>query len=227
MNYIKHLTAFFERVAGDHRLNATHVSVYISLFQFWNLNRFQNPISVSRSEVMRVSKISAKATYHKVVKELHEFGYIRYSPSFNPYKGSSIHLIEFQTSSEHAMNGSRTKIGTGNEQAVGPYINSINNTNSKQIESALTSSNFDLVERPAEEEEVREYFAEQKASTLEAEKFFNHFESNGWLVGGRTPMKDWKAAAKKWILNSSNFTKHDSRARHLTTSRDKDYSEPL
>src|ERR1041385_4341406 len=186
MNYIKHLTAFFESVAEDSRLNSTHLSVYISLFQFWNINRFQNPISVSRSEVMRVSKISAKATYHKVVKELHAFGYIMYKPSFNPYKGSSIYLFEFQTGTSRQVNGNNAKNETSGEQAVVPYINSINESNSKQRESALASSKIDLVEKPSEEE-VREYFAEQKASTLEAEKFFNHFQSNGWLVGGRTP----------------------------------------
>ena len=33
----------------------------------------------------------------------------------------------------------------------------------------------------------------------EAEKFFDHFEANGWKVGGKTPMKDWKAAARNWM----------------------------
>lgn len=26
-------------------------------------------------------------------------------------------------------------------------------------------------------------------------EWYNHFESNGWLVSGKTPMQDWKAAA--------------------------------
>ena len=33
---------------------------------------------------------------------------------------------------------------------------------------------------------------------VEAEKFYNHFTSNGWKVGGKAPMKNWKAAAKNW-----------------------------
>jgi hypothetical protein len=55
MNYIKHLTGFFEKVAIDKTLNPTHVSLYVALFQFWNCNRFKNPISISRDEVMRIS----------------------------------------------------------------------------------------------------------------------------------------------------------------------------
>ncbi len=73
MNYIKHLAGFFERVAVDERLNPTHVSMYVSLFQFWNASRFQNPISISRNELMKVSKISAKATYHKCMERVKRF----------------------------------------------------------------------------------------------------------------------------------------------------------
>jgi hypothetical protein len=40
---------------------------------------------------------------------------------------------------------------------------------------------------------------------MEAERFYDHFTSNGWKVSGRAAMKDWKAAARNWIRNSKNF----------------------
>ena len=126
MNYIKHLAGFFDRVASDERLNPTHVSMYVSLFQFWNASRFQNPISISRNELMKVSKISAKATYHKCMKELNDFGYLKYMPSYNPFKGSLVHLFNFQTGIEQPPDTHHTKNDTGNEQAQEPYINSSN-----------------------------------------------------------------------------------------------------
>ena len=149
MNYIKHLTGFFEKVAIDKRLNPTHVSLYIALFQFWNCNRFKNPISINRDEVMRISKISSKATYHKCLKNLHSLGYINYEPSYNPFKGSHVILFNFSEDlkplpkserkpkneplielvSEQALNKSCTSSETGTEQAVVPSINYINNTN--------------------------------------------------------------------------------------------------
>ncbi len=95
MNYIKHLSGFFEKVSVDNRLNPTHISLYVSLFQFWNACRFHNPISISRSEAMRVSKICSKATYHKCMRELNDFGYLSYQPSYNPYKGSLVYLFNF------------------------------------------------------------------------------------------------------------------------------------
>ena len=95
MNYIKHLTGFFDKVAKERSLIPTHVSMYVALFQFWNCNRFKNPISISRDEVMRISKISSKATYHKCLKNLHSLGYIKYEPSYNPFKGSQVYLFNF------------------------------------------------------------------------------------------------------------------------------------
>ena len=150
MNYIKHLTGFFEKVVLDKALNPTHVSLYMALFQFWNCNRFKNPISINRDEVMRISKISSKATYHKCLKNLHSLGYINYEPSYNPFKGSHVILFNFSEDlkpapkserklknepliepvSEQALNKSCTSDETSTEQAVVPSINYINNTNS-------------------------------------------------------------------------------------------------
>ncbi len=33
----------------------------------------------------------------------------------------------------------------------------------------------------------------ERSPEIEAKKFFNHFESNGWKVGGKSPMKNWQA----------------------------------
>ena len=135
MNYIKHLTGFFDRVNHDESLNPTHISLYVSLFQCWNLNRFKNPISISRSEVMRISKISAFATYHKCIKDLHNLGYLKYIPSYNPFKGSLVYLLDFEPVQKPVQesNKQRTKKQssqqTSTEQALVPYINSINITN--------------------------------------------------------------------------------------------------
>jgi hypothetical protein len=156
MNYIRHLSGFFNKVSADERLNPTHVSLYVSLFQFWNACRFHNPISISRQEAMNVSKISSKVTYHKCIRELHLFGYLRYEPSYNPFKGSLVYLFDFQTGTELANKINRTKIETGSElvansnhtkigsgavQVLIPYINNSNNSKQKTIVNAITKKN--------------------------------------------------------------------------------------
>ncbi|HPH46085.1 MAG TPA: hypothetical protein PKU83_03705, partial [Chryseolinea sp.] len=121
MNYIRHLTGFFDRVANDDRLNPTHISLYISLFQFWNINRFQNPISIARSEMMKVSKICANATYHKVMKDLHNYGFIVYKPSYNPFRGSEVELVQFDDEQVQIVNSNHTRRGKRNEQVLNSY----------------------------------------------------------------------------------------------------------
>jgi hypothetical protein len=83
---------------------------------------------------------------------------------------------------------------------------------------------------------IKEYFKFQEYSEFEAERFFNYYSSNGWLIGGKTKMKDWKAAARNWILNTAKFAmnipknnpvKEQQRAYNLHTETDKNYGEPL
>jgi hypothetical protein len=94
MDTIRHLTGFYGKAANDAALHPTHISLYMALFQFWNCSQFKNPVSISRDEVMQVSRISSKATYHKCIKTLHEHGYIKYEPSYNPFKGSQVSIFD-------------------------------------------------------------------------------------------------------------------------------------
>jgi hypothetical protein len=279
MNYIKHLTGFFDRIIQDRSLNPTHISLYIALFQFWNVNRFQNPISITRDEVMRISKICSKATYHKCMRELNDKGYLKYEPSFNPFKGSMVILFNFSDdlkpvqkrasnnekilpNSEQVVNKQETSSFTSTEQALVPSINYINKTNNsndlnlgeqsqnfesnvevlktenqkekssakkeKFVTSSVSSRAQSRDEKPTIEK-VKFYFIENNFPELEAQKFFNYFSSNGWLVGGKTPMIDWTAAAQNWMLNANKFNTNEkpNRTKHLNTPTDKDYSEPL
>jgi hypothetical protein len=277
MNYIKHLTGFFEKVALDNTLNPSHVSLYMAVFQFWNTNRFKNPISISRDEVMRISKVSSKSTYHKCLRNLHSQGYINYEPSYNPFKGSHVYLFDFSNDlkpipkytkettpkiepASELVNGqvanksctsNRTSTGTSTEQAMVSYINNTNNTNKSNFknnlnldEQAKINQNTNLFSKEKKEkscakkenvteptlDEVKFYFLQENFPEVEANKFFNYFSSIGWLVGGKTPMVDWKSAAKNWMLNSTKFNPPETpidRAKHLNVGNDKDYSEPL
>jgi len=83
-----------KRVSGDDRLMATHASVFTALFIQWQRNSFVNPFPIIRRELMTYSKIASVATYHKCIRQLDEFGYICYQPSFHPSKGSLVYWVE-------------------------------------------------------------------------------------------------------------------------------------
>lgn len=91
---IKQLSAFYQAASADRRIGACHISLYMALFHLWQVNGFRNPVLISRAEVMPAAKINGRATYHKCMKELQEYGYIEYAPSFNPAIKSRVRLLE-------------------------------------------------------------------------------------------------------------------------------------
>ena len=232
MNYIAQLNAAMYKIAEDDQLNTAHVSLYLALFQLWNVNRFKNPISINRAEVMKISKIGSKGTYHRCIKELHNWGYYEYRPSHNPLKGSKIYMFNFGTSTgtsseQVEVNYSVPKSGQLVGQVVVPSINNINITNSKHIKQGV----------PPKIEEVKEFLIslsssvkEKKESEFEAERFFNYYTSNGWKVGGKSPMKSWQASARNWMLNAQKGKTEKPVVQNrdnLHTNQNKNYHEPL
>ena len=87
------LSYLIRKVASDERLKPTHISLYVALCHAWILNRFQHYYHVSRRQLMALSRIQSKTTYHKTISELASMGYIRYHPSYHPKAGSKVSLL--------------------------------------------------------------------------------------------------------------------------------------
>lgn len=51
--------------------------------------------------------------------------------------------------------------------------------------------------------EIKEYCLERQ-NNIDPDHFFDHYESNGWLIGGKSKMKDWKSAVRTWEKNNFN-----------------------
>jgi hypothetical protein len=69
----------------------------------------------------------------------------------------------------------------------------------KEIADALKKKKENA--RPQNLDAVKVFFIQNDSNALEAERCWCHYESNGWTVGGKTPIVKWRMAAKKWILN--------------------------
>ena len=50
-------------------------------------------------------------------------------------------------------------------------------------------------------EEVLEFAKTEQLRTDIVNKWFNHYEANGWKIG-KNPMKNWKASYRNWCDNS-------------------------
>ncbi len=92
MDQFKPLSDFFNAIAGDPRISITHIGIYAALLQYWSEHHFENPVQVFSYEIMRIAKISASTTYHKSIRDLNSYGYIRYEPSFKRNRGSKVYF---------------------------------------------------------------------------------------------------------------------------------------
>jgi hypothetical protein len=93
METLKPLTAFFNAIEKDGRISNTHIGIYAAILQYWKMNDFINPIEAFSYEMMEVARVSSPSTYHKCVRDLHDFGYIRYDPSFKHNQRSKVYLL--------------------------------------------------------------------------------------------------------------------------------------
>jgi len=93
METLKTLSIFFSSIHKDQRIGPFHVSIYSALLHYRALHGFEDPLKVFSHEIMPIAKIASDKTYHKCIRQLFEYGYIHYEPSFKKNQGSKIYLI--------------------------------------------------------------------------------------------------------------------------------------
>jgi len=203
VNYIHHIENTLVMFKDDQRISPWHISLYIALFQIWNSVRFKGEINIRREELMSLSKIGSANTYTKCLKQLNDWGYIKYTPSKSRFISSKVHMYRFDTTPDNTTDTScdntpDTSPDNTSVHLVRPFLN---NTKHKENNSKLyktrgkqkdesnssppsPSSKTKSIKKkkkfiPPKFEETKTFFQEQKSTTQNAEMFQNHFESNG------------------------------------------------
>ena len=222
MNYIRHLNAVLQKFEKDSRLSPTHISLYLSLFREWNLNRFSEQFAVSRRTLMKRAKIGSNTTYHRCMRDLHEWNYILYRPSHNPYIGSVVQMAIFFAGSE--------PINDQNSSINGELAEHYHSTGVPV--TIYKHENMVTYGRPFNEQEVLKFFASINQAPEMALKFFAYYQGRNWKVANGSDVRDWKALAQSWISRSINKLSSDGFVSngfkdHLKNTKDKNYEEPL
>jgi hypothetical protein len=88
----------FSTAIEDSRLSTSHLSLLIALFCCWQKMACTSSFIVKRSDLMRCSHISSTSTYHKCIKDLILFNYIKYEPSFDCRTGTKVSWLRDYTS---------------------------------------------------------------------------------------------------------------------------------
>jgi len=92
MEACRPLWVFFDAIQNDARICATHIGLFATIVQVWQSKGFPEPLRAYAHEIMPLAKISANTTYHRCIRDLHNFGYILYEPSYKRNERSSIYL---------------------------------------------------------------------------------------------------------------------------------------
>lgn len=100
MNYTLHLNHWFKLLERNPQVNPTHISLYLALFQFWHEHHFPESFFINRTEIMKWSKINSKSTFSHCMHDLHQWGWITYTPSNSIYSKSLVKPSNF-THSKH------------------------------------------------------------------------------------------------------------------------------
>lgn len=112
----------------------------------------------------------------------------------------------YQTKCETNRNNrqrSSTVVDDGDKNATKPNENDKDKDKDKDILKDTLSFNKERVQKsgkrfsPPTLEEVEEYCGLRNSSVV-PEKFIDYYQSVGWKVGGKSQMKDWRAAVRNW-----------------------------
>ncbi|WP_299159168.1 hypothetical protein [uncultured Tenacibaculum sp.] len=168
VNYIKHLNAVFLHISKDSRLNPTHISLYFALFYLWNNNFFRDEFFINRDDVMKLSKIGSRTTYHRCIRELNHWSYFEYLPSHNSFHGSKIRMFNFCTSGGLAMDSSQTKNCTSDGQAlvsINKHIQTVTNQKNNNKQQNFKNSNANHSKKQNKQQTVNQYQDNLKTTT--------------------------------------------------------------
>ncbi|SRX52211.1 hypothetical protein [Aequorivita sp. CIP111184] len=250
MNYIKLLNAAFEKFYFDDRLNPTHISLYMALFQEWNSSRFADEFYVNRRDLMRAAKIGSKSTYHRCVTDLDSWLYLCYFPSNNPYKGSKIKMSIIGTSDE-PVTGQYNPIleqlaeqYCPNDEPVvyqhhpsnGQAVDSHRPTSGQALLSTINNTKqLNNIKQPKGWQAVFIFFEEKGYDADEAKKFFVHYQERKWQTSDGNEIRDWRALATNWMDRTELYAEENKQNKkqasqikdNLRTTKNKDYGQPL
>jgi hypothetical protein len=93
-NNAKFWMDFLHHIVRDQRLKVWHLALMLALVQLAHLQSEGRITHVSRSKLMKLSHINTLPTYHKYFKELQDWGYIKYTPSYHPGYRSTVEFLK-------------------------------------------------------------------------------------------------------------------------------------
>ena len=136
----------------------------------------------SLATLQGVCGIASRQTATDVLKSLVEKGYI--------YKSETI-----KNGVKYVSYAVCPNIGQGVQKMDKGCLKNGHNIEDININNTLSINSRAKFQKPSLDEII--VYCQERGNQVDPEKFFNFYESKGWVVG-KSPMKDWKAAVRTW-----------------------------
>ena len=195
MNYISQIRAFYDVLAVK-RLSTGQIALWHALMDRNNRNGWVEWFTVANISLELSSGLSRQG----IVK------------SRNALKQAG--LIEFSSNGTKATSYKVTmlySVQAGLQDSV-QDSSALYKPKTKTKKDILTDISMKRFLKPTVVEIVD--YCLERDNGLSAQKFFDYYESKGWVVG-KSPMKDWKAAVRNWEQNSKQFKNNDTENPYL------------
>lgn len=185
VNYIIQLNAVFERFNNEDTIKQGHITLYLAFFQKWNRSFFPKIITINRQFIMESSKIKSKTTYHNYLKDLNDWGYLHYYPSYHPSRGSKVKMTIYGTST------GTSKVQDLANSVPEPVQNlvSFNKHKTKENLNKQPKVIFNI-------NEVILFFKKHNWPEVEARKFYIYIQSKKWKTD------KWQIIAQIFVKNN-------------------------
>lgn len=219
---------------GDYVKSTQHLSIYEDLAYRRLLDRYYDTEKPLEADVKKLCRFVRLTSYEKETQAvLDEFfsltknGWIqkRVKKELDSYSRKA------DAARANGKKGGRPKktqsVNLANPELTQPKAKQ-EPINNKQETINNNQSNKEKAVRfvPPTIEDCCNYFASKNSTNFEAQRFFNHYEANGWKVG-KNKMKKWPAAASGWISRQSNFSGNEPKKTQGTLDDLDNYAENL
>ncbi len=218
VNYIVQLNAVFELFNKDYNIKQGHITLYLAFFQKWNREFFKKTITINREWIMEKAKFKSKTTYHNYLRDLNDWGYLKYFPSYHPARGSKVQMAIFFNSAGQKM---ATYVPEPGQNLVPSYKHK-------------TKENLNKLARPKNELVVLNFFKENNWPAMQGKKFYTYYDAKDWELSRGLKITNWKIAAINFVEKGFKIKEERTKPKfgHLDNLRNsnngkKDYGIPL
>jgi hypothetical protein len=233
MGYIDEINAFQQWLLTATNVSATDIALWYALMHYNNTTGWKREFNVA-IKTLEVSTKCTKPTVIKARNKLKQLGLIDFI-SREGNQSAIYRMIPFRNQFE-LNNFTQMDTQSYTQMDAQPYtqVDTIHRLDKTRLLSTNTNVLVEGESPPKAEKkkatrkvfvkptplEIQTYVDEQNLQ-IDAERFFDYYEGNGWKVG-KNPMKDWKATARNWSRrNEENGGEYNQRTRVTTKNEPK------